>query len=113
MKLKYLAWSIMAAAVLALAPGCATEKSQAELQAEAKISRAQAQQAALARVPGGTVNLWEIGVVKNKIIYTFDITNPRAREITEVQVDALTGEVVAINQEPPDKEAKGKKLEKQ
>jgi two-component system sensor histidine kinase QseC len=112
MKITSLLGPLVAGAVLALAAGCATEKSQAELQAQAKISKAQAQQTALARVPNGTVNTCELEEEKGKLVYSFDITNPGAREITEVLVDAMTGEVIAIDKESPEQEAKEKKQER-
>lgn len=94
--------------------GCATkEQKQAKLQAEAKISRADAEKIALAKVPGGTIKEGEIEKEKGKLIWSFDIATPGTSDITEVNVDALSGEVVSVDKESAEKEAKEKKEEKE
>ncbi|SRR6266404_722569 len=98
---------------IALADGlasCATNaQKEAKLQAEAKVSRAEAEKIALTKVPGGTVKEAEIEKEKGKLIWSFDIATPGTPDITEVQVDALNGEVVAIEKESPGQQAKEKK----
>jgi uncharacterized membrane protein YkoI len=89
---------------------CATdERKEGKLQAEAKVSRAQAEKIALAKVPGGTIKEGEIEKEKGKIVWSFDIATPGTADITEVQVDALNGEVVAIEKESPAQQAKEKR----
>jgi len=58
--------------------------------AEAKVSKETAQQTALAKAPGGTVKECEIEKEKGKLIWSFDITTPDTKDITEVNVDAIT-----------------------
>ena len=108
MKTKRLLGSLLAAGLLASgASGCATEKQeQAELQAQAKISREAAQQTALAKVPGGTVKDGELEKEKGKLIWSFDITTSSSKDIAEVAVDAITGAVVAVDIETPEQQAK-------
>jgi uncharacterized membrane protein YkoI len=90
--------------------GCATGKdSEAKLQAQAKVSRPEAEKIALAKVPGGTIKEGEIEKEKGKIIWSFDIATPGATDVTEVQVDAMSGELVAIEKESPAQQAKEKK----
>jgi Peptidase propeptide and YPEB domain len=90
--------------------GCATEeKKEARLQAEAKVSRADAEKAALAKVPGGTIKEGELEKEKGKLIWSFDISTPGSRDIKEVQVDAITGAVVSVETETASAEAKEKK----
>ena len=103
--------SILLVAVLALAAGCAGEQSQARLQARAKISQAEAQKTALAQTPGGTIKEASLEEEKGKLIWSFDIAVPGARDITEIQVDALTGKIVSTEQETPAQEAKEKQGE--
>ena len=108
MTTKRLLGSLLAAGLLASgASGCATEKQeQAELQAQAKISREAAQQTALAKVPGGTVKDGELEKEKGKLIWSFDITTSSSKDIAEVAVDAITGAVVAVDIETPEQQAK-------
>ena len=107
MKNKHILGGVLAALVAFSAGGCATEKSeQAELQGQAKISREQAQQTALAKVPRGTVKDGELEKEKGKLIWSFDITVPDSKDIKEVAVDAITGEVVGVETETPQQQAK-------
>lgn len=100
---------VLAAVLLA---GCASEKDgqskQAKLMAEAKVSQADAQVTALAQVPNGTVKESELEKEHGKLIWSFDITTPSTTDITEVNVDAITGQVVSKDMEKPEHEAKEK-----
>ncbi len=100
MKMKTLAFSALAAILLA---GCATghHDTQAKLQAEAKVSRADAEKIALAKAPNGTIKEGELEKEKGKLIWSFDIATPDSKDITEVNVDAITGDVVSVEQETP------------
>ena len=89
---------------------CATgEGKEAKLQAQAKVSRAEAEKIALAKVPGGTIKEGEIEKEKGNMIWSFDIATPGTTDITEVQVDAMNGAIVAIEKESPAQQAKEKK----
>jgi hypothetical protein len=90
--------------------GCATEeKREAKLQAEAKVSRADAEKTALAKVPGGTIKEGELEKEKGKLIWSFDISAPGSSDIKEVHVDAISGGVISIETESASAEAKEKK----
>ena len=86
--------------------GCAT--SQAKLESQAKISKADAEKTALSKVPGGTIKDGELEKEKGKLIWSFDIATPGSANITEVAVDAITGAVVAVDVETPADQAKEK-----
>jgi uncharacterized membrane protein YkoI len=89
--------------------GCASEQQeQAELQAQAKISKEQAQQTALTKAPGGTIKEGELEKEKGKLIWSFDIATSGSSNITEVNVDAITGDVVSVETETPEQQAKEK-----
>jgi len=88
------------------------EAKQAKLMAEAKVSKADAEKTALAKVPNGTIKEGELEKEKGKLIWSFDITTPDTKDITEVNVDAITGDVVSVEKEAAEsetKEAAGKK----
>ena len=108
MKTKYILGGLLAAALVTVGvTGCATEKQeQAELQAQAKISKEQAQQTALAKVAGGTIKDGELEKEKGKLIWSFDIAMPDSKDITEIAVDAITGDVVSVEKETPEQQAK-------
>ena len=118
MKIKWIVCSALAAVLLT---GCVCTKGekhhnkeakQAKLMAQAKVSRADAEKIALAKAPNGTIKEGELEKEKGKLIWSFDITTPDTKDITEVAVDAITGDVVAVEKEAAEsetKEAAGKK----
>jgi uncharacterized membrane protein YkoI len=101
MKNKIIIAGLLASVIgMVIAAGCESEKQeQAELQAQAKISKEQAQQTALAKVPNGTVKAGELEKKKGKLIWSFDIATPDSKNITEINVDAITGEIVSVEKE--------------
>jgi uncharacterized membrane protein YkoI len=96
--------SLAATLLVAVSSGCTT--SQAKLEAQAKVAKGDAQNIALAKVPGGTVKQCELEKEKGKLIWSFDIETPGSQDITEVQVDAKTGEIVSIENETPKEQQK-------
>ena len=74
-----------------------------------KITMAQARATALKKAPG-TVKSQELENEHGKLIYSFDIATSKSA-ITEVNVDALNGKIVAVQQENAAKEAAEKKQE--
>ena len=79
-----------------------------KLAAKAKISKAAAQKTALAKVPGGKVKEAELEEENGKLIWSFDIATKGSKDITEVAVDAITGEIVSVVLETPADQAKEK-----
>jgi uncharacterized membrane protein YkoI len=115
MKIKSIICSIVTLGLLAGGlTACTTEKEgekapPAQLAAQAKITKAEAQKIALDKVPGGTIKEGEIEKEKGKLIWSFDIATPGAKDITEVNVDAMTGAVVDVSQETVADQEKEKK----
>ena len=119
MKIKSIICSIVTLGLLAGGlTACMTEKEEgkegekataAKLEALAKISKADAQKIALDKVPGGTVKEGGIEKEKGKVIWSFDIATPGTTDITEVQVDAMTGAVLDIGKETVAEQQKEKK----
>jgi len=111
MKLKNLSICLLAAGMLSfLTSGCETSKHN--LKAKAKISEAQAREIAMSKVPDGKIKEGELEEEKGKLIWSFDIARPGTKNITEVNIDAMTGEVIAVDVETPSKEAAEAKAEK-
>lgn len=78
-----------------------------------KVTMKKARMIALAKVPGGTIASSELENEGGKLIYSFDIKTKDRKSITEVNVDAMNGNVVAVQNESPAKEAAEKKAEQQ
>jgi len=104
MKIYLIVCTLLAAGLLA---GCESE-SESQFQAEAKISKADAQATALAKAPNGTVKGCELEREHGKLIWSFAFTTPGSKDITEVNVDAITGVVVNVEHEKAEKEESGK-----
>ena|SRR6266550_2386517 len=103
-------WLILTLSALAAGLwGCATEeKKEAKLEGRAKVTRVQAEQIALAKVPSGTIKEGELEKEKGKLIWSFDVATPGSADLTEVHVDANTGEVLSLEKESAGAEAKEK-----
>ena len=110
MRLKNMIRSILAIGLLVAGlTACVSEKAdEARLEAKAKISRADAEKIALAKVPGGKIKDGELEEEKDKLIWSFDIATPGDKDITEVQVNAITGEIVSVAKETPADQKKEK-----
>lgn len=76
------------------------------LSAHAKIERATAEKTALARVPGGHIKEGELEQEHGRVVWSFDIVRPPSANVTEVQVDAISGKVVSLATETPADQAK-------
>jgi uncharacterized membrane protein YkoI len=101
-----IAAAAVAAAGLMISPLRAAGETEAQLHAQAKITKADAQTTALAKVPNGTMKTAELEKEHGKLIWSFDIGIPHSKNITEVQVDAKTGKIVSVQVETPQDQAK-------
>ena len=112
MKIKLFLCSLLATGLFA---GCAWEKCEKcdeggeggeGKMASAKISKADAQVAALAKVPGGTVTEGKMEKYKGKNYWSFDITPAAGGKAVEVAVDPHSGKVVWMSNEKEGDEEK-------
>lgn len=92
--------------VVSLGATGATATDDAKLASQAKVDRLAAEKTALARVPGGKVKEGELERENGKLVWSFDIAKPKTHNITEVQVDAISGSVVSVVVETPKDQAK-------
>lgn len=96
------AFSVAAAATSALA---AAEETGAQLRTQAKVSKSDAKKTALGKVPNGSVESAELEKEHGKLVWSFDIAKPNTKNITEVQVDAKTARIAAVEEETPKDQA--------
>jgi len=109
MKTRDVARSLLTLGLLAACSAstvAAAEETQTALKAQAKVTEAKAQKTALAKVPGGSIRSSELEKERGKLIWSVDIAMPKARNVTEVQVDARTGKTVSTQIERPADQAK-------
>jgi uncharacterized membrane protein YkoI len=98
--------ALILVAGLGLSVAVAADESQDALKAQAKITQAEAAKTALAKVPHGVIKAAELEKEHGKLIWSFDISMPKSKNITEVQVDAKTGKIVSTEVETPKDQAK-------
>ena len=110
LEMKTILFGFFVVALVAGFTGC--KSSQASLQAKAKISRTEAEKTALTKTPGGTVKEGELEKEHGKLVWSFDIATPGTKDITEVQVNAVTGEIVSVENETPAQQEKEKEADK-
>jgi len=107
--IKRLRLALGIAAVLGtISTACAIDST---LQSQAKISKSAAEKIALSKVPAGTIQSAELEKERGKLIWSFDISKPGTKDITEVQVDARNGGIVSVQVETPAAQIKERKSE--
>lgn len=77
------------------------------LLARATYSAEAARQQALAAVPGGVIVESEIEEEDGRLVYCFEISVAGQKGVTEVEIDAVSGELISTEQEPEDDEDDG------
>ena len=76
--------------------------AQSDLERDAKLDRTHAEQLALMRAPEGTVKSAHLERDNGKLVWWFDISQYHGRSgIVEVQVDAMTGEIISSKTKAP------------
>jgi uncharacterized membrane protein YkoI len=101
---------VLALMFIAAGAFASTKTDQASMQKEAKISMKQARAIALKKAPG-TISSAELERENGKLIYSFDIKPAKGSGVTEVNVNAMNGDVIGVQHETAAKEAAERKLE--
>ena len=105
-----------AAALLLLSvPAFANDtcKGEPALRERAKITCSEARKLALSKVGSGAVKDAELEEENGRLVYSIDVKRPKRSGIEEVQLDAVTGEVVSVKHEDPRAEAAERAADKQ
>ena len=77
-----------------------------------QITASTARATALARVPGARVKSQELEREHGRLIWSFDLATAGSAGIDEVNVDARTGQVVAVQHEGPKAERRERAQER-
>ena len=97
--------SLALSATLSFPFSLAAKEPDAALKAQATISQVEAAKTALAKVPKGKIKTAELEKENGKLVWSFDISMPKSKNITEVQVNAKTGKIVSVEVETPEQQA--------
>jgi uncharacterized membrane protein YkoI len=104
--MKWISLGASLAAVVAAAPFANAQAAYKRdvpdsLAAKTKIAESAAAATALKRFPKGAIQSVELERENGHLQYSYDIATPGKSGIDEVNVDALTGKVVAVEHETP------------
>ncbi len=86
--------------------------TEAELMKQAKVSKAQAEQIAHAKVPDAKIQSEEIENEHQALVWSFDMVKNGSKNVTEVLVNAMTGKIVSVTTETPSDQAKEEAADK-
>ncbi len=75
--------------------------TEADLMKQAKLTKIEAEHIALGKVPNGQVKSAEIENEKGHLVWSFDIVTPGSKDISEILVDAKSGQIVSKQTETP------------
>ncbi len=89
-----------------------SQDASAQHKPKPKVSKDSAQAIAVAALPNGRVAAGEYEHEKGKWIWSFELKVPGKSGIEEVNVDAMTGQIVSREHEGPKTEAREAKAEK-
>ena len=87
------------AASAATLPTATLREEKPGLLARAKITESQARASALARVPGGRFVDAELEEEDGRLVYSFDLAVDGHAGVTDVEIDAMTGDVLSVEHE--------------
>jgi len=82
------------------------QQSETELLKQARVTKHEAKRIALARVKRGAIKCVELEKENGVLIWSVDVTQPPSKDLTDVWVDATTGNITAVEVETPITEMK-------
>ena len=82
------------------------QQSDTELVKQTRVTKRQAKKIALARVRHGAIKCVVLQKENGVLIWSVDIAQPPKKDLTDVWVDATTGEITAVEVETPITEKK-------
>jgi hypothetical protein len=91
--------ALMLATVSAYAQTTYKKDVPAALAKEARVDEATAAATACARMPNGTIRSVELEREKGRLIYSYDFIVAGKKRVEELNVDAVTGKVIATEHE--------------
>ena len=94
---------IVAWSAFSISPSVASDKNEAKH--SSKITKARAEQIALTKVPGGRIRSAELETARGQRFWSVYIAKPGSKNAKEIRVDAVTGQIIAVQTERPEDQA--------
>ena len=76
-----------------------------------KASRSEAARTALTQVPKGKIKFTELELAHGRLLWCFDISMGKTKNVTEVEIDARTGQIVSSEVQTPEDHLKDEAAE--
>jgi uncharacterized membrane protein YkoI len=94
---------IVAWSAFTISPAVASDKNEAKH--SSKITKTRAEQIALTKVPGGRIRSAELETARGQRFWSVYIAKPGAKNAKEIRVDAVSGQILAVQTERPEDQA--------
>jgi hypothetical protein len=95
-------WVIALALVTSRTPlNLWAQQDETEMLKQARITKHQAKKIALTRVKGGAIKCVELERENGVLIWSVDIAQPPKKDLTDVWVNATTGQITTVELETP------------
>ena len=94
---------IVAWSAFSISPAVASDQN--EPKHSGKITKARAEQIALTKVPGGRIRSAELETARGQRFWSVYIAKPGSKNAKEIRVDAVTGQIIAVQTERPEDQA--------
>ncbi len=88
---------------LAISSGIASDNNQTKN--PTKITKAKAERIALAKMPGGRIRSAELETARGHHFWSVYIAKPGSKNAKEIRVDAISGQILAVQTERPEDQA--------
>ena len=82
------------------------QQSETELLKQARVTKHQAKEIALAKVKRGAIKCVALEKENGVLIWSVDIAQPPKKDLTDVWINATTGKITAVEMETPITEEK-------
>jgi uncharacterized membrane protein YkoI len=87
----------------AISSGIASDNN--EPKNPSKITKAKAERIALAKMPGGRIRSAELETARGRHFWSVYIAKPGSKNAKEIRVDAISGQILAVQTERPEDQA--------
>jgi len=94
---------IVALWAFGVSSGLASDNSEAKH--SSNITKAKAERIALAKMPGGRIRSAELETARGRHFWSVYIAKPGAKNAKEIRVDAVSGQILAVQTERPEDQA--------
>lgn len=97
---------LLVVAALAVASAAVAAPTQEELMKQATITKSQAEKIATNKVRGAKIQSEELEREHGLLVWSFDMVKSGTANVTEVLVNAKSGQIVSVTKETPNDQAK-------